>query len=215
MEQHVLDDCVEALAVLYHLVEIALEHIRDFTDFRAQLGVELCAAKRLGVIRRLVLPSMAEKLLTKSSGFLISCAMPAVNCPSEASFSVCTRRSCAVRRLSSDLAQFVQQPRVFHRDDCLCGEVLHQHDLLIGKRSRFLPVENDRTEKSILLAQRDAQQSVDAVLINDRPGSWISGAVGLVLGNIADMDKRLARHDPAKGERRCRRPGPLSRIQST
>ena len=36
-----------ALAVLHHLVEIALQHIRDFTDFRAQLGVELRAAQRL------------------------------------------------------------------------------------------------------------------------------------------------------------------------
>ena len=47
---------------------------------------------------------IAEKLLTKLSGFLISCAMPAVSWPSEASFSVCTRRSCAVRRSSSDFA---------------------------------------------------------------------------------------------------------------
>src|ERR1700738_700055 len=38
---------------------------------------------------------MAEKLLTKLSGFLISCAIPAVNWPSEASFSVWTSRACA------------------------------------------------------------------------------------------------------------------------
>ena len=46
----------------------------------------------------------AEKLLTKLSGFLISCAIPAVSWPSEASFSVWTRRSCAVRKSSSDFA---------------------------------------------------------------------------------------------------------------
>jgi hypothetical protein len=40
----------------------------------------------------------------KIGGFLISCAMPAVNWPSEASFSVCTRRSCAVRKSPSDFA---------------------------------------------------------------------------------------------------------------
>ena len=45
----------------------------------------------------------AEKLLTKLSGFLISCAIPAVNWPSEASFSVWTRRSCAVRKSSSEV----------------------------------------------------------------------------------------------------------------
>jgi len=44
----------------------------------------------------------AEKLLTKLSGFLISCAIPAVSWPSEASFSVWIRRSCAVRRSSRD-----------------------------------------------------------------------------------------------------------------
>ena len=44
----------------------------------------------------------AEKLLTKLSGFLISWAIPAVSWPSEASFSVWTRRSCAVRKSSSD-----------------------------------------------------------------------------------------------------------------
>ena len=45
-----------------------------------------------------------EKLLTKLSGFLISCAMPAVSWPSEASFCVCTRRSCVVRKSSNDFA---------------------------------------------------------------------------------------------------------------
>ena len=45
-----------------------------------------------------------EKLLTKLSGFLISWAIPAVSWPSEASFWVCTKRSCAVCRSSSDCA---------------------------------------------------------------------------------------------------------------
>ena len=46
----------------------------------------------------------AEKLLTKLSGFLISWAMPAVSWPREASFSVCTSRSCAICNSSSDFA---------------------------------------------------------------------------------------------------------------
>jgi hypothetical protein len=32
MQQHVLDDCVGALAVLYDLVEIALQRIGDLCD---------------------------------------------------------------------------------------------------------------------------------------------------------------------------------------
>src|SRR5258707_490351 len=61
------------------------------------LDDRICA---LAVLHHFV--ETAEKLLTKLSGFLISCAMPAVSWPSEASFSVCTRRSCAVRRSFSE-----------------------------------------------------------------------------------------------------------------
>ena len=46
----------------------------------------------------------AAKLLTKFSGFLISCAMPAVSWPSEASFSVWISRSCAALSSSRDFA---------------------------------------------------------------------------------------------------------------
>ena len=40
----------------------------------------------------------------KLSGFLISCAMPAVSWPRDASFSDWMRRSCALRRSSSEAA---------------------------------------------------------------------------------------------------------------
>ena len=82
----------------------------------------------------------AEKLLTKLSGFLISWAMPAVSWPSEASFSVWTRRSCAVRRSSSDCRQFAgagfdafEQTHVLDRDRGLVGEGRHQLDLFVGE----------------------------------------------------------------------------------
>jgi len=35
------------------------------------------------------------------------------------------------------LAGLSQQPRIFHRNDCLCREILQQCDLLVGKRSDF------------------------------------------------------------------------------
>ena len=47
MQQHVLDDRVGALAVLYDLVEIALQHIRNLADLRTQLAVEVRASERL------------------------------------------------------------------------------------------------------------------------------------------------------------------------
>ena len=40
MQQHVLDDRIGALAVLHHLFEIALEHLRQFVDLFADLVVE-------------------------------------------------------------------------------------------------------------------------------------------------------------------------------
>jgi len=32
--------------------------------------------------------------------------------------------------------QFAEQPRVLHRDDGLCREILQQRDLLVGERSQ-------------------------------------------------------------------------------
>ena len=81
----------------------------------------------------------AEKLLTKLSGFLISWAMPAVSWPREASFSDWIRRSCALRRSSSEAASslrarlhLVEQAHVFDRDDRLIGEGLDDLDLPIA-----------------------------------------------------------------------------------
>ena len=78
VQQHVLDDGIGALAVLHDLVEIALQRIRQFVDFSARFIVERYALQRC---RNSSISSTesAEKLLTKLSGFLISCAMPAVS----------------------------------------------------------------------------------------------------------------------------------------
>ena len=97
MQQHVLDDRVGALAVLHDLVEIALQHIGNLADLCPQSccrGWLRLSASSQFVDR--VSTETAEKLLTKLSGFLISCAMPAVSWPSAAIFCVWTRRSCAV-----------------------------------------------------------------------------------------------------------------------
>ena len=76
----------------------------------------------------------AEKLLTKLSGFLISCAMPAVSWPSEASFSVCTKRSRAVRKSFSEASTLWNKcafsiatadcaAKVLIRSSVFCGKV--------------------------------------------------------------------------------------------
>src|SRR4029077_5211612 len=103
MQQHVLDYRIGALAVLHHLVEIALQGIGDLADLCPHL-LSTCTPPSASRNSSISSTDTAEKLLTKLSGFLISCAIPAVNCPSEASFSVCTRRSWAVRKSSNDFA---------------------------------------------------------------------------------------------------------------
>ena len=54
------------------------------------------------------------------------------------------------------LADFVQQPRVLHRDYRLGGEVLQQRDLLVGEGSNLiLSINSDRAEKRGIFAQRN------------------------------------------------------------
>ena len=104
MQQHVLDDGIGALAVLHDLVEIALQHVRRLRSTSARGLSSRSAPASASRNSSISSTEIAEKLLTKLSGFLISCAMPAVSWPSEASFSVWTSRSCAVRNSSSDFA---------------------------------------------------------------------------------------------------------------
>ena len=78
VQQHVLDDGIRTLAVLHDLVEVALQSIRNVADLCSQLAVEVSP---LSACRNSSMSSTEtdEKLLTKLSGFLISCAMPAVS----------------------------------------------------------------------------------------------------------------------------------------
>ena len=50
-----------------------------------------------------------------------------------------------------------QQPRILHRDDRLCGEILQQSDLLVRKRVNDTAEDVDVTEKLVALAQRHRQ----------------------------------------------------------
>ena len=165
MQQHVLDDRVGALAVLHDLFEIALQRVRDLADFPARLIVEVHAAKRFSN-SSISSTETDEKLLTKLSGFLISWAMPAVSWPSEASFSVCTRRSCAVRRSSSDLVSSLRTlsalPRTAARSRLrygLVGEGSDKRNLLAGEGPHGLAHQNHNADRCCLRATAVRQAS--------------------------------------------------------
>ena len=104
MQQHVLDDGVGSLAVLHDLIEVVAKGVGQFIDLRTRRFVDMSPREERSCNSSISSTETPEKLLTKLSGFLISWAIPAVNWPSEASFWVWTRRSCAVRRSSSDFA---------------------------------------------------------------------------------------------------------------
>ena len=78
VQQHVLDDGICAFAVLHDLVEIAPQRVRQFVDFGARLLIERDALQG-SCNSSISSAETPEKLLTKLSGFLISCAMPAVS----------------------------------------------------------------------------------------------------------------------------------------
>ena len=79
VQQHVLDDGIGALAVLHDLVEIAPQRIRQFVDLAAPLYRRGARPSGLSCNSSISSAETPEKLLTKLSGFLISCAMPAVS----------------------------------------------------------------------------------------------------------------------------------------
>src|SRR6266404_4273365 len=148
----------------------------------------------------------AEKLLTKFSGFLISCAMPAVSCPSEASFCVWTRRSWAVRNSSSESESslvrsctcsnirtlpmaitavrldLIEQSDIFDRDRCLVGKSRDQFDLLLGKRTRLRARQGDYADRNALAQHRNGEHSAETTQ-SLRFGKGVVG-VCLNVGNV-------------------------------
>src|SRR5262249_53527378 len=70
---------------------------------------------------------------------------------------------------------------VLDRDDGLSGEVLHQLNLLVGERPRFLPVDDDKTGQLIVLEHRHAHDRTRASLTEwPGKGSAAASAVGQI-----------------------------------
>ena len=202
MQQHVLDDRVGALAVLHDLVEIALQHIRHLVDLRARLAVDGYGRASASRNSSISSTESAEKLLTKLSGFLISWAMPAVSWPSEASFSVCTRRSCAVRRSCQRLRQFAgagfdtfEQPRILDRQRRLRRERLDQIDGVLRETRRAAAAHHQHADDLVAAQQRRHQQRAEAGTQDDivdgpgassrRSATWTGSRSLQRLGDVA------------------------------
>ena len=59
-------------------------------------------------------------------------------------------------QLGLALADFVEEPRIVHRDDRLRREVFEQRDLLFGKRPHLAARAGDHAEQRVVAAQRHA-----------------------------------------------------------
>ncbi|HJZ17685.1 MAG TPA: hypothetical protein VJ251_19955, partial [Stellaceae bacterium] len=58
------------------------------------------------------------------------------------------------------LAQLVQQPGIFDGDHGLCGETLHQRDLLFGERAHLLTIDADYADYLFIFEHRHRDQGV-------------------------------------------------------
>ena len=84
-------------------------------------------------------------------------------------------------------AQLAEKPRVLEGDDGLRGEVLHQLDLLVGKRPYFLTIDGNGAYKRALLEHRHDEKSAGAGNIGETNYRWIAFKVRRLLPNIVDV----------------------------
>ena len=87
--------------MLRDFVEIRAQQICELGYFSSHIVVEFGKSKALLQFIDQVDGNIRE-IVDEVEGFFISCAIPAVSWPSEASFSVWTSRSCAARSSSSE-----------------------------------------------------------------------------------------------------------------
>ena len=74
------------------------------------------------------------------------------------------------------LADFVQQPRVLHRDHRLGREILQQRDLLVRERAHLVTAGDNHAEERVVLAAEAHASSVRAPPMSTRCASLASPA---------------------------------------
>ena len=96
------------------------------------------------------------------------------------------------------LPQFVEQPRILDGDDGLRGEVLHQLDLLVGKRANFLAIDGDHADKFVVPEHRHQDERiVRRRAVAARPAI----ALGRMVGRV---DHLLGSHGTVEQAAGCR-----------
>src|SRR5450759_75268 len=156
MQQHILDNRIGALAVLYDLVEIALQHIRNLADLCPQLVVEVGSGKCLSQFinkidrdRRKIVEDIERVLdLVRDAGGqltergeLLRLDQAVLRSP-----QVLQR----LRQFAGAGLNTLEQPYVFDSDRRLVGERRYQLDLLVGEGTHLLARQSQDADRNAL-----------------------------------------------------------------
>ena len=96
----------------------------------------------------------------------------------------------------SDFAQLVEQPRVLDSNDGLRGEVSQQVDLLVGERTDFLAVDDQRTNCIFVPEQRGKNHSAGTPKLDEVFGARVVRQKCRIL-HVIDMENLLGLEDAA------------------
>src|SRR6516164_502030 len=89
------------------------------------------------------------------------------------------------------LARFRDKPRILHCDDRLCGKVLQQRNLLVGKRSHLLTEDAERANESTLFAQCHGEDTAVPITIHQL-SEFRARAISVAFKNVFSEDNVLA-----------------------
>ena len=81
-------------------------------------------------------------------------------------------------------ARLDQEPRILHRDNRLRREVLHERNLIFGKRSNFLTKQRYEAQKRLLFGERDLEHRSRSSKIDQRPTIGFTATVSVLFLHI-------------------------------
>ena len=137
--------------------------------------------------------------------------MPAVSWPSEASFSVCTRRSCAVRRSSSDFVRSSVRSRsslssrVFSiAITAWLAKLLNKRNLLFVERQNFQTVNSNSADEFVVLDHRNDDNRASARHVCELQRGGIAQKIGRTGTEVVDVSKLFCLNHLCKRSDRMR-----------
>ena len=90
------------------------------------------------------------------------------------------------------LARLIDQAYILDRDHGLCSEVLHQRNLLVGKRPHLPAVHVEGAEQEVVLAQSYTQDGARAAQVDKGVTYAVAGSIELRRGHIQYVNNGLA-----------------------